>query len=190
MDSASIFFPVEVVREGPELAARIKALAPHGIDHIVEMAFKDNIDLDVGALKIGGSITTYATHRERPDIPFWPMVFQNARVFFLGSDDFPREAKAAAAQDLSPLWKRGGPVSRLRNESRGQKSRGLTKWWKVLPGREGLSCSLDRISRAIESADQPPREIDRRGTRMAGAVNFERPSRLIDSANHRPGLAK
>jgi NADPH2:quinone reductase len=29
------------------------------------------------------------------------MVFQNARVFFLGSDDFPVEAKAAAAQDLN-----------------------------------------------------------------------------------------
>jgi NADPH2:quinone reductase len=28
-------------------------------------------------------------------------VFKNIRVFFLGSDDFPAEAKAAAARDLN-----------------------------------------------------------------------------------------
>ena len=34
-------------------------------------------------------------------IPFWPLVFKNVRVFFLGSDDFPLEAKREAAHDLT-----------------------------------------------------------------------------------------
>ncbi len=34
-------------------------------------------------------------------MPFWPLVFKNIRMFFLGSDDFPAEAKAAAARDLN-----------------------------------------------------------------------------------------
>jgi NADPH2:quinone reductase len=34
-------------------------------------------------------------------VPFWPLVFKNIRVFFLGSDDFPAEAKAAAAGELN-----------------------------------------------------------------------------------------
>jgi NADPH2:quinone reductase len=29
------------------------------------------------------------------------MVFQNTRVFFLGSDDFPKSAKVAAVHDLN-----------------------------------------------------------------------------------------
>jgi NADPH2:quinone reductase len=42
-----------------------------------------------------------------PDIPFWPLVFKNIRVLFLGSDDFPAEAKAAAARDLNDALEGG-----------------------------------------------------------------------------------
>ena len=72
-----------------ELTARIGALAPEGIDHIVEVAFGANIEADVQLLKVGGSIASYATDNPAPKIPFWQMVFKNVRVHFLGSDDFP-----------------------------------------------------------------------------------------------------
>jgi NADPH2:quinone reductase len=36
-------------------------------------------------------------------------VFKNIRVFFLGSDDFPAEAKAAAARDLNAALKAKWP---------------------------------------------------------------------------------
>jgi NADPH2:quinone reductase len=65
------------------------------------VAFGANIAADVGLLALGGSIATYATDAASPEIPFWPLVFQNARLFFLGSDDFPAEAKVAAARDLN-----------------------------------------------------------------------------------------
>ena len=99
----------EVVRGGPELAAQVKALAPEGVDHIVEVAFDANLESDLQALKLGGSIAAYATGQGRPAIPFWQMVFQNTRLFFLGSDDFPKEAKAAAAQDLNTALQVGWP---------------------------------------------------------------------------------
>jgi NADPH2:quinone reductase len=50
-------------------------------------------------LKMDGSIGAYATNDATPKIPFWLMVFKNIRVFFLGSDDFRTDAKAAATRD-------------------------------------------------------------------------------------------
>jgi NADPH:quinone reductase len=91
----------EVFANDQHLADRVKALAPEGVDHIVEVAFAANIDADVQLLKSGGSIATYATNIEAPKIPFWQMVFKNIRLFFLGSDDFPRDAKISAAADLN-----------------------------------------------------------------------------------------
>lgn len=91
----------EVVLNDQKLIARVRELAPQGVDHIVEVAFGANIDADVELLKQGGSIASYATDNPTPKIPFWQMVFRNIRVFFLGSDDFPKEAKMQAAQDLN-----------------------------------------------------------------------------------------
>ena len=97
----------EVVLNDQTLRERVKAIAPEGIDHIVEVAFGANIDADVEMLKMGGSIGAYATDTATPKIPFWPMVFKNIRVFFLGSDDFPAEAKVAATRDLNDVLQAG-----------------------------------------------------------------------------------
>jgi NADPH2:quinone reductase len=90
-----------VVQSGEGIAERVAAIAPDGVDHIVEVAFAANIASDEQMLKLGGSIATYATNAPQPTIPFWPLVFKNVRVFFLGSDDFPLEAKRAASEDLN-----------------------------------------------------------------------------------------
>ena len=99
----------EVVLNDPTLTERIKALVPEGVDHIVEVAFGANVDADVEMLKMGGSIGAYATDAATPKIPFWLMVFKNTRVFFLGSDDFPTEAKVAATRDLNAALQAGWP---------------------------------------------------------------------------------
>jgi NADPH2:quinone reductase len=65
------------------------------------VAFGANIADDVEMLRIGGSIATYATDSAIPGIPFWSMVFKNIRVFFVGSDDVPADAKAEAARALN-----------------------------------------------------------------------------------------
>jgi NADPH2:quinone reductase len=97
----------EVLRNDQEMSARLRALAPGGVDHIVEVAFGANIETDVEHLRMGGSIATYATDNETFKIPFWQMVFKNIRVFFLGSDDFAKEAKISAARDLNGAFDSG-----------------------------------------------------------------------------------
>ena len=97
----------EVVINDQDFKANVKALAPGGIDHIVEVAFAANIEADIDLLNQGGSIASYATDVATPKIPFWLMVFKNIRLFFLGSDDFPAEAKTHAARDLNAALEAG-----------------------------------------------------------------------------------
>jgi NADPH:quinone reductase len=99
----------EVVRNDEKFSENVRVLAPNGIDHIVEVAFGANIEGDVELLNNGGSIATYATNVDKPDIPFWQMVFKNIRLFFLGSDDFPRDEKIRAARDLNFALEAGWP---------------------------------------------------------------------------------
>lgn len=87
----------------------IRELAPQGVDHVVEVAFHANIELDEALLAQGGSIAAYATGDPAPSIPFWPLVFKNVTLFFLGSDDFPAAAKAAAARGLNAALEDGWP---------------------------------------------------------------------------------
>jgi NADPH2:quinone reductase len=91
----------DVVLAAPDLVARTREISPEGVDHIVEVAFGANVKADVELLKPGGSIASYATDDAAPEVPFWPLVFKNIRLFFLGSDDFPKEAKSQAAGDLN-----------------------------------------------------------------------------------------
>lgn len=91
----------EIVLFGEKLAEQIKVLAPEGVHHIVEVAFDANIKMDVKILAQGGSIATYATNKATPEIPVWLLVFSNARLFFVGSDDVPAEAKIEAAHAIN-----------------------------------------------------------------------------------------
>ena len=87
--------------EPEEIVEAAGSYAPGGVDHVIEVAFHANIAVDEQLLKQGGSIATYATGAPTPAIPFWPLVFKNIRIFFLGSDDFPIDAKVSAARALN-----------------------------------------------------------------------------------------
>jgi NADPH2:quinone reductase len=52
-----------VLRNGPELIERVRAIAPNGVDHIVEVAFGVNIAADLELLTLRGSVATYASRR-------------------------------------------------------------------------------------------------------------------------------
>ncbi|CUS02280.2 Zinc-binding dehydrogenase family oxidoreductase [Candidatus Promineifilum breve] len=94
---------------GEGLAARIRELAPDGVQHIVEVALGANIETDVTVLAQGGSIATYASDVFQPEIPYWPLVFSNARLFFIGSDDVPPTAKKEAALAVNEALAAGWP---------------------------------------------------------------------------------
>jgi NADPH:quinone reductase len=55
----------------------------------------------------GGSIATYATNAPIPEIPVQQLVFVNARLFFVGSDDVPAEAKIEATRDINRAFEAG-----------------------------------------------------------------------------------
>jgi NADPH2:quinone reductase len=97
----------EVLLTADSLTERIRELAPNGVDHIVEVAFGANIETDVAVLAPGGSIATYASDVFRPEIPYWPLVFSNARVYFIGSDDVPSEAKLEATRAINQALEAG-----------------------------------------------------------------------------------
>lgn len=82
-------------------AAAVRDLAPDGVDRIIEVAFSDNVDLDAAVVKNGAVVAAYATRHDRPEFPFWPMLFDNVTIRLLGSDDFPAQAKQRATEDLT-----------------------------------------------------------------------------------------
>jgi NADPH2:quinone reductase len=90
-----------VMRNGADLVERVREVAPRGVDHIVEVAFAANIGSDAEMLALRGSIATYASDAGMPGIPFWPLLFKNIRVDFLGSDDFTPLEKRDAARALN-----------------------------------------------------------------------------------------
>ncbi|NUM46574.1 MAG: NADPH:quinone reductase [Anaerolineales bacterium] len=97
----------DVLVSDEKMGERIKALAPEGVHHIVEVAFAAHLQTDVEVLAQGGSIATYASDVFTPELPFWPLVFQNVRLFFVGSDDIPAEAKQEAARTINQALEAG-----------------------------------------------------------------------------------
>ena len=89
------------------LVERIRAIAPNGVHHVVEVAFAANINTDVEVLALGGSIATYASNAPMPEIPFWQLVFMNVRIFFVGSDDVPTDAKIEATRAINQALEAG-----------------------------------------------------------------------------------
>jgi NADPH2:quinone reductase len=75
----------EVVLNNRGLIERVKALAPEGVDHVVEVAFGANIDADIEMLKMGGSIGAYGTDNATPKVPFWLMGSKISACFFWGA---------------------------------------------------------------------------------------------------------
>ena len=90
----------------------VHELCPEGVDHIIEVAFHANIEADETVLRQGGTVATFASGVPDPKIPFWPLVFKNVSIHFLGSDDFEKEVKVSGARAINRALSGGwsGPV--------------------------------------------------------------------------------
>lgn len=86
-----------------DTAAALAALAPAGVAHVVEVAFDANIELDERVMAPGASIAAYASGQSRPTLPFWALLFKNARILLLGSDDFSATERQQGAEALNAL---------------------------------------------------------------------------------------
>ncbi len=96
-----------VALDQPDPVNAIRDNAPSGVDRIIEVAFSDNADLDAAVAANDAVIAAYATRQDRPEIPFWPMLFANLTIRLLGSDAFPAAAKHQAAADLTTAARDG-----------------------------------------------------------------------------------
>jgi NADPH2:quinone reductase len=96
-----------VALDEPDSARAIRALAPGGVNRIIEVAFSDNVDLDAAVAANQAVIAAYATRQDRSGFAFWPMLFDNITIRLLGSDDFPAAAKQQAAADLTAAARAG-----------------------------------------------------------------------------------
>jgi NADPH:quinone reductase len=90
-----------VALDDTDPAAAIREHAPDGVDRIVEVGFSDNVDLDAAVVANDAVIAAYASRADRPEIPFWPLLFANVTLRLLGSDDFSPGAKQQAGKDLT-----------------------------------------------------------------------------------------
>ncbi|MEY9964743.1 NADPH2:quinone reductase [Streptacidiphilus sp. MAP12-16] len=99
LDPSVVSHAVALDQDDP--AKEIRAHAPQGVHRIIEVAMSDNADLDAAVVATDAVIAAYATRSDRPELPFWPLLFANVTLRLLGSDDFPVEAKRQAARDLT-----------------------------------------------------------------------------------------
>lgn len=92
-----------------DLAARVKQIAgaEPALDRVIEVAFGVNVRADVGLLKPGGVIASYASDAvHEPTIPFWPMLAKDLTVRFVLVYAMPAQAHAEAAAFISDALRR------------------------------------------------------------------------------------
>lgn len=105
VDSSAVAHPLAL--DQADVVSAIRRFALDGVDRIVEVDFAGNADLDAAVVRNNAVIAAYASRRERPALPFWPMLFNNVSLRLLGSDDFSLEAKWQAAADLTSAAQAG-----------------------------------------------------------------------------------
>src|SRR5262245_59817144 len=86
--------------------------APEGVAHVVEVASDANV-ADTQLLAVGGERAADATGQPRPPVPSGELPLESVRTYLPGSDDFPPEAKAAAARELGAAPEAGWPGSEI-----------------------------------------------------------------------------
>jgi NADPH2:quinone reductase len=96
-----------VALDGPDPAGEIRRHAPDGVQRLFEVAFSVNVGLDAAVGANEAIIAAYGTREDRPTIPFRALLWANVTVRLLGSDDFPVDAKRAAARDLTTAARDG-----------------------------------------------------------------------------------
>ena len=84
-----------------DAAAEIKAIAPDGVDLVVEVALAENADLVTAVLTPRGAVSAYADSGKKLKVPVRPLMMLNARLQFILLYTVGDEALAAAVEDVS-----------------------------------------------------------------------------------------
>ncbi len=84
-----------------DAAEEIRALAPAGVDRIIEVALTTNLQLDLGVMAPGATIVSYAREPAPPVLPLIALMTQNAILRFLLVYTTPPEAVREAADEIT-----------------------------------------------------------------------------------------
>jgi NADPH:quinone reductase-like Zn-dependent oxidoreductase len=101
----------EVVDRHGDAAAAVQALAPAGVDRIVEVEFGANLPLIQAVLKPNGTVAAYGSAALRqPVLPFYPLMFNGTTLRMVLVYILPPEARARAVADIT-RWLAEGALS-------------------------------------------------------------------------------
>jgi NADPH2:quinone reductase len=85
-----------------DVAARVREVAPHGVDVIVEVNAVANLRLDLDILALGGTVSMYAGGgTDEPGIPIRAAMGKNARLQFMMTYTTSSAQQAAAIRAVS-----------------------------------------------------------------------------------------
>ena len=85
-----------------DAAAGIRAIAPDGVDIVVEVAPVANAELDAAVIARGGTVAIYASEGDDPlPVPVRPSMTANVRYQFILVYTMPADAKRRAVRDVS-----------------------------------------------------------------------------------------
>lgn len=69
---------------------RVLEIAPDGVDHIIEVDFGANADLDAQVLKVGGRIAAYSSPSDRhPSMPYYELQMRGALIRLISNVRIP-----------------------------------------------------------------------------------------------------
>ena len=117
----------------------IRAVAPDGVDRIVEVALGANLALDLAVAAPHASIVTYAADAKQPALPVRELMIRNLVLRFVLLYKVPPEALRRAGADITAALRpaahrvAAAPVQPGRDRRRARRRR----------GRRGRQGSLD-----------------------------------------------
>jgi NADPH:quinone reductase len=79
-----------------------------GVDRVVEVEFGGNLETNVRAVRIGGTIATYASQADpEPKLPFYAMMYRSLVIRLVIVFQLPVELKQQGVRDISEWLKAG-----------------------------------------------------------------------------------
>ncbi len=97
-----------VDRHGEDVVAAVRALAPDGVERIVEVDFGANAEADAALIKPNGVIASYSsTSKPEPLLPYYPLQMKGATVRFVQGYLLPPAARRNAIVDINAMLSAG-----------------------------------------------------------------------------------
>ena len=120
----------------------LEAGAGHDLNYRTDDVVARVEEMDTEALAPLRTIAAYSSDAEaEPTLPFWPLLFKNATIRLVGSDDLPEAANRKAATDITTYLESG--VLRPRIASRYPLARIAEAYEAVESGQSGGRVILD-----------------------------------------------